>query len=225
VTVDAVLFDFSATLFDPARVVDGAALADQAGRAGVPLDRNVANEMAARILAHADTEAAKRTRVRCDLSAAEHRLGWLATATGVPGVTPMLAEAFHCCITRPDRWLPYPDTGAVLNGLKAAGVRVGVVSNCGWDIRAAFRGAGLHHLIDGWVLSFEHGVAKPDPEPFRLACAALGVPPARALMVGDDPDTDTGALAVGMPVHLLPPAPPYPSPRGLGTIRHLAGPA
>src|SRR5690606_23657003 len=101
------------------------------------------------------------------------------------------------------------------------GVRIGILSNCGWDLRPAFHRAGLSEFVDSWTLSFEHGRQKPDPELFRIACAALGVCPEETLMVGDDASTDTGALAVGMPVFLLPPAPPFPAPRGLGLIPQL----
>lgn len=220
----AVLFDFSATLFDPARVVAGDALARYARRRGVPLDAGAARSLAERILAHADSAGGRRARRGCDLSAEAHRAGWLATATAVPGVGRDLAEAFHDCITDPARWQPYPDTEATLTALRAGGVRIGIVSNCGWDIRSAFRRSGLYGLVDAWVLSCEHGRAKPDPELFRLACSSLGVPAAAALMVGDDVGADTGGLAVGMPVHLLPPAAPYPAPRGLDLIRGLVVP-
>ncbi|HET8660827.1 MAG TPA: HAD family hydrolase [Micromonosporaceae bacterium] len=217
----AVLFDFSATLFDPARVVDGAGLAAQARRRGSRLDAGTAQRLADRILAHAESDRGRRTRQRCDLSADEHRQGWVATVTEVPGVTIEIAEAFHDCITDPARWHPYPDTAATLAALRAAGARVGVVSNCGWDLRAAFRRAGLDRFVDTWTLSCEHGRQKPDPELFRMACAALGVRPGEALMVGDDPGADGGALAAGIPVLLLPPAPPFPAARGLGLVQQL----
>lgn len=220
----AILFDFSATLFDPTRVVDGTALAARARERGVPLDAAVAEPLVQRILRYAETDPGRRRRLRCDLSVEEHRAGWVATAAAVPGAAGGVAEAFHDCITDPGRWQPYPDTAATLAGLRAAGLRIGMVSNCGWDIRAAFRRAGLYGLVDAWALSCEHGRAKPDPELFRIACAALDTVPAEALMVGDDPRTDTGALAAGMPVHLLPPAPPFPAPRGLDLIRQLGGP-
>lgn len=220
---NAVLFDFSATLFDPARVVDGATLAERIARRGGQLDADAAQRLGERILAYADTDRGRQARLRCDLGAAEHRQGWLATATAVPGVTSEIADAFYECITDPARWQPYPDTADTLGALRAAGVRIGILSNCGWDLRPAFQRTGLYQFVDSWTLSYEHGRQKPDPELFRIACAALGVRPAQTLMVGDDVSTDTGALAVGIPVFLLPPASPYPAPRGLGLIPAMIG--
>jgi FMN phosphatase YigB (HAD superfamily) len=215
VTIDTVLFDFSGTLFDPARVVDGPAFAACAERRGRRLEVSRADVLGHRILEYGESPAGLRARVRCDLSAAEHRAGWLATAVLVPGVDPVLADAFHDCITDPARWLPYADTEPVLRALRADGVRVGVVSNCGWDLRAAFHRAGLADLVDAYALSFEHGYAKPGPELFGVALDALAADPARTVMVGDDPRSDAGALSAGIAVRLLPAAPPHPAPRGL----------
>lgn len=220
----AVFFEFSSTLFDPKRVVDGPGLAAQARRRGSRLDPETAQRLADAILAHAETDRARRVLQRCALSTREHRQGWIATAVGVPGVTLEIAEAFHDCLTDPTRWHPYPDTADTLVTLHQSGVRIGVVSNCGWDLRAAFRHAGLYRFVDSWTLSYEYGRQKPDPQLFRIACAQLGVRPHEALMVGDDPSTDTGAVAIGMPVLLLPPAHAYPAPRGLGLIRYLPDP-
>lgn len=42
-------------------------------------------------------------------------------------------------------------------------------------------------------------VGKPSPDIYRTACGLLGVPPAEAMMVGDDPESDLApARAVGM---------------------------
>lgn len=49
-------------------------------------------------------------------------------------------------------------------------------------------------------------IGKPDSLLFRAALAALGVSGDRALMIGDNPDTDlTGARAMGMPALLVGP--------------------
>jgi HAD superfamily hydrolase (TIGR01509 family) len=101
-------------------------------------------------------------------------------------------------------------------------VKVGVISNAGWDVRIQFHAAGLHEIVDVYALSYEIGVIKPDPEIFLRPCEELGVAPERALMVGDTPIPDGGALAVGMPVHLLPLAPPRGR-RGLDAVLRLAG--
>ncbi len=175
----AALFDFSATLFDPLRVVDGVALADRAERRGCRVSPAEADVLVRRIQLRADTADGRRTRRRCDLSAAEHRAGWVAVAEQVPGVDRAPAEAFHDCITDPARWHPYADTGSALQGLRARGVRIGGVSNCGWDVRVAFDRAGLSGVVDAYALSWENGCVNAKPALFRIALDEPGADPAR----------------------------------------------
>jgi putative hydrolase of the HAD superfamily len=115
-------------------------------------------------------------------------------------------DALYACMTDTDAWRPYPDTLAVVRALAEGGVPVGVVSNIGWDIRPAFRRAGADSAIHSFVLSFEHGVAKPDPAVYRLGCAALTTPCERVLFVGDNTATTRAAVGAGLPAYLLPAA-------------------
>jgi putative hydrolase of the HAD superfamily len=103
----------------------------------------------------------------------------------------------------PAAWQPYPDAAEVLRALRERGVPVGVVSNIGWDPRPVFRAHGLDRWIDVYVLSYEHGVQKPDPQLFSVACEALGADPRRTVMVGDDRRADGGAAALGCRVHFV----------------------
>jgi HAD superfamily hydrolase (TIGR01509 family) len=138
-----------------------------------------------------------------DISAEHHRLAnwaWFDAA----GLEAELAEALYHLDFDP---LSHPfadDVGEVLEALRDQGVRVAVVSDIHLDIRHDFRAAGIAELIDTFVLSHEHGVCKPDPALFHLALDALGVDPHHALMVGDRPDRDGGAVAIGMPTLLVP---------------------
>lgn len=92
----------------------------------------------------------------------------------------------------------------MLRALHERGIGVAVVSNIGWDPRPVFRAHGLDPFVDAYVLSYEHGVQKPDPRLFSVACAALGADPRRTLMVGDSREADGGAAALGCLVdHLL----------------------
>ncbi|MUL40615.1 HAD family hydrolase [Streptomonospora sp. PA3] len=97
------------------------------------------------------------------------------------------------------------DAAPCLRALSARGVAVGVLSDIHVDIRPAFAAAGLEDCIDAFVLSFEHGMQKPDPRIFRLAARELGVAPHEALMVGDRAGHDGRAVEAGMPALLLPP--------------------
>lgn len=80
---------------------------------------------------------------------------------------------------------------------------MGVVSNIGWDLRPVFRAHGLDRYVDTYVLSYEHGIRKPDTRLFSAACAALGADPAETPMVGDDRHAGGGAASLGCSVHFV----------------------
>jgi putative hydrolase of the HAD superfamily len=97
------------------------------------------------------------------------------------------------------RFEAYPDAPGVLRTLRAAGVRLVVVSN--WDVSLGERldETGLGGLVDGWVASAPFGAAKPDASIFAHALGIAGAPAARAWHVGDDPEADVaGALGAGL---------------------------
>jgi len=98
-----------------------------------------------------------------------------------------------------------------------------VVSNIGWDLRPVFRAHGLDPYVDAYVLSYEHGVQKPDARLFKTACAALGVEPGDVLMVGDDRRADGGAAALGCGVHFVDHLPVAGRPDGLRPVLDLVG--
>jgi putative hydrolase of the HAD superfamily len=96
------------------------------------------------------------------------------------------------------------DTHDALARLRAAGVRLGVVSNSDGRVEEALEAAGLRGYFDVVVDSTLAGVEKPDPAIFRAALDALGVPPSEALYVGDLYEVDViGANAAGIPAVLL----------------------
>jgi putative hydrolase of the HAD superfamily len=109
---------------------------------------------------------------------------------------------------------------ATLKALRERGLPIGVVSDTGFDLRPAMDRLGLSPFLDTVVMSFQYGVCKPAPKVFLTACDQLQVSPERTLMVGDNPLTDSGAVATGMHVLLLPP-PAKTGPRGLGHVLSL----
>ncbi|MFE2288227.1 HAD family hydrolase [Streptomyces sp. NPDC059443] len=114
-----------------------------------------------------------------------------------------LYEALYDRHRTPAAWRPYADTVRTLTTLRERGIPVAIVSNIGWDLRPVFRAHGIDHLVDAYLLSFEHGVQKPDPRLFQAACDALGPAPADVLMVGDDRVADAGAAALGCRVRFV----------------------
>ena len=98
------------------------------------------------------------------------------------------------------------DTHEALGRLRAAGLRLGVVSNSDGRVEEALRAAGLEHYFDVIVDSTLAGVEKPDPAIFLPALEALGVRPEEAVYVGDLYDVDVaGARAAGMAAILFAP--------------------
>ena len=121
------------------------------------------------------------------------------------------------------RFTAYPDVPPALERLRAAGLRLVVVSN--WDVSLHDRLAetGIAERVDGAVASAQLGVAKPDPAIFRHALALAGVQPAEAVHAGDSPEADVaGARAVGMTPVLVVREGAAPGDDGVRTIRSLA---
>ncbi|MEU8888587.1 HAD-IA family hydrolase [Streptomyces sp. NPDC048442] len=228
-TIKAVLFDFSGTLLriEPTRswvdaVLGGpapaapdedlqryAALLEEAGaQPGGPPPRQVPPALA----------GLWATR---DESTELHR----AAFTGLSRQVRLPHDALHDALYErhmlPAAWQPYPDALEVLRELHARGVAVGVVSNIGWDLRPVFRAHGLDPFVDAYVLSYEHGVQKPDPRLFRTALETLGQDPARVLMVGDDRTADGGAAALGCAVHFVDHLPAPERPDGLRPVLEM----
>jgi HAD superfamily hydrolase (TIGR01509 family) len=112
-------------------------------------------------------------------------------------------------------------TRETLGRLRAAGLRLGVVSNSDGRVDAALRAAGLRDCFEVVVDSALFGAEKPDPAIFRAALDALGVRPAEALYVGDLYEVDVlGANAAGIPAVLLAP-PAAPRPLGCAVVHSL----
>jgi putative hydrolase of the HAD superfamily len=94
-----------------------------------------------------------------------------------------------------------PMEGAVetLDGLRAAGLRLGLISNCSSEVGELWEDSPFAGRFDAVVLSADVGLKKPDPRIFRLALDRLGVEPGEAVFVGDgEADELPGAEAVGM---------------------------
>jgi putative hydrolase of the HAD superfamily len=96
----------------------------------------------------------------------------------------------------------FEDALPVLDELRAARLRLGLVSNGIRDLREFV----LHHKldVDAVVGSRAHGYVKPHPTIFQAALQQLGVEPAGAVMVGDSLEEDIeGARSLGMRAILI----------------------
>ena len=77
----------------------------------------------------------------------------------------------------PGSWSPYPDTARVFRGLRAPGHPYG--SGVQHRLRRAPGLTAAGAEPDHVVLSYEVGVAKPDPQIFHIALDLCGVTPAK----------------------------------------------
>ena len=195
----AVLFDVDFTLVRPGPELGPEGYVRVAGRHGLVLDSARYDE--ARIAALTDLKRSP------DL---EHDDAiWVAfterVVLGMGGTAP----ASHACavdITR--AWEShanfelYEDTLPVLEELRRAGVKLGLVSNSARDVHEFARHHGLE--IDAGISSLHHGKTKPHASIFRAVLDLLDVEPAEAAMVGDTVEDDVeGARALGMRAILL----------------------
>ncbi len=123
--------------------------------------------------------------------------GLLLQALGVEDrgdLADRVAEAAHYvphCIL-------YDDTRPALDALRAAGHRLGVLSNAYPSLVDALRGLGVLDYFDLLVVSAFEGCEKPDPAIYQAALRAARVAPAEALFVDDVPENIEAANALGM---------------------------
>ena len=100
---------------------------------------------------------------------------------------PELLREYH------EFWEPHtltdPEVGPLWRRLRAAGIKVGVLSNTLWSRevhRGYFARDGVLDLIDGDVYTSEIPHTKPSPHAFAAALDAVGATdPARCVYVGD----------------------------------------
>ncbi len=216
---DAVLFDSGDTLFHK-RLIPEALVRLSAGL-GVSIGEDEA--------AAAWREAKARTDIDPEVvfgrnrSEEGHRRYYLERYRPLDEMVPGLGRAFYSGFkTDAGSMVPYPDTADTLLRLRSHGVRIGVVSNTGWDIRKGYEIAGIDHLVDTFVLSYQEGIAKPEKDLFIEACRRLEVRPERSIMVGNDARADGGAAVVGCTCLILPPVGRGET-RGLDAVLRLIG--
>jgi epoxide hydrolase-like predicted phosphatase len=77
--------------------------------------------------------------------------------------------------------------------------KVSVLSNADGSLRGRLEDEmRIHHLFDDIVCSAQVGMAKPEPEIFRLAAGRLGLDPAECVFVDDWDQNIEAAKTVGM---------------------------
>jgi HAD superfamily hydrolase (TIGR01509 family) len=188
----AILFDAGNTLV----FLDYARLAQGVGSAlSLPL---TGEDLAAH--APAASEAMERAGGNDQQRAAVY----LETLFQLGGVPPERMGEVRSCLARMHGerhlWCSVKaDSADSLGRLRAAGFKLGVISNSDGRVVEALEVAGLRQYFDVIIDSALVGLEKPDPRIFRAALEALGVEPEEALYVGDRYEVDVrGAEAAGI---------------------------
>lgn len=95
-------------------------------------------------------------------------------------------------------------TFEALDKLRAAGLKLAIVSNAEGQVEGDARRFGLAPYFDAIIDSQVVGVAKPDPRIFRIAMERLGVGPEQTRFAGDIYSIDmVGAKAAGIEGSLI----------------------
>jgi HAD superfamily hydrolase (TIGR01549 family) len=194
VTLRAVLFDVDFTLVRPGPELGPEGYRRRGEQFGLTLDPERYEE--ARVAALVDLK--RHPELEHDEEI------WVAfTERIVRGMGGEGERARECAVAIEAAWEEhanfdlYEDALPVLEELRRAGLKLGLISNGVRDLSSFV----VHHRldVDAAIGSRAHGKTKPHETIFRAALARLEVEPAEAAMVGDSLADDVeGARALGM---------------------------
>ncbi len=103
-----------------------------------------------------------------------------------------------------NNWRVMPHVKDCLKELKRQGLTLGVVSNFDERLEKTLRRQGLAQYFDFIVTSISAKAEKPNPQIYQNALRISGVPPSRALHVGNDIRNDyMAAREAGISAYLL----------------------
>jgi putative hydrolase of the HAD superfamily len=104
----------------------------------------------------------------------------------------------------PGVWRLEPGALELLQDLRSAGFRLGIISNFDLRLYEILKHVGVLDLFEQIVVSSQVGAEKPSPRIFEEALRRFGVEPAELLHVGDDEKADgDGARALGIQAFIL----------------------
>ncbi|MHA1318459.1 MAG: HAD family hydrolase [Promethearchaeota archaeon] len=95
--------------------------------------------------------------------------------------------------------VPRNDAIATITQLKSLGFKIGLISDCTYEIPLIWDKTSFSQHFDSVIFSCNVGIKKPDPKIYHLACRDLKVKPKNCLYIGDGSSRElSGALRVGM---------------------------
>jgi 2-haloacid dehalogenase len=120
----------------------------------------------------------------------------VADAARTTGLSPAAADELAA---RYGELQPWPGVREELARLAGAGLPLGIATNCSEPL-GRFAAAQVGVPFVACVTAERAGFYKPDPHPYRLALAELGVAPDRCLFLAGSAYDLVGASRVGLPV-------------------------
>lgn len=108
---------------------------------------------------------------------------------------PNLAE---CVAHWPERSDPIEPVNDLAIRLKGEGYGIYLLSNANTRIMEQLGHAPVLPFLDGYVVSAQERLMKPDPAIFRLLCDRFELDPSECLFVDDNADNCEGARVAGM---------------------------
>jgi FMN phosphatase YigB (HAD superfamily) len=205
VTPSAALFDVDYTLLQPNELFLAPGYRRMGERFGLELDETRWAE--AERAAYAAVKA-RRQRLGLAHDDGVYEVIAEAVITALGGGDPAIVNACAAAVIgewrRCENFTLYDDVLPCFARLRAAGIKIGLVSNTNRDLDEVLAHFALADWVDAAVTSCAVGEMKPSPLIFATALAALDIQAAEAVMIGDSVEDDVrGALACGLAALLL----------------------
>jgi putative hydrolase of the HAD superfamily len=130
----------------------------------------------------------------------------LASTVREEGLPPQPAERLRRALRAmyavyESHWKLFPDSLAALEKIRAAGLRMAMLSNASDadNVRRMLAGHKLESFFDPVIISAAIGIRKPDPRAFQPILAAWSIPAREIVMIGDQLEADIlGAKNLGL---------------------------
>ncbi len=130
----------------------------------------------------------------------EESIGHVCKLMGVTVSVEQINKAVDTRLRLTQRALtPRPDAISTFESLKAADLKIGLLSNCSIEIPIVWPETKLAEWFDAAVFSSRERIKKPAPELYQIICTRLGVTPEQCMYVGDGENFElTAAREIGM---------------------------